>query len=232
MRIEILNKLQQSADEKYRIFTAKLLPPDVPFLGVRIPVLRGIAKQLIKEGRAVAYLEIPPEKLKYQDELILYALLLAQSKQPYPLKLKQIKAFVPFINSWAVCDIFCAALKDVKTVPENFYEAFLSYTQSKAEYQIRFFYVIALGYFITPAYLEAVFSAIRRQQYVGFYDKMAVAWLLSVAYVKYPRQTENFILTAPLDSFVFKKTISKICDSFRVSKEAKVRLRTLASQRK
>lgn len=232
MRIETLNKLKQLADEKYQIFTAKLLPVDVSFLGVRIPVLRREAKRLLQEGRAKAYLEIPPEELKYQDELILYALLLAQSKQSYSVKLAQIKNFVPFINSWAVCDIFCTALKEVKKSPEEFYKAFLPYTQSKSEYQIRFFYVIALNYFITPLYLEAIFTAIRRQQYVGFYDKMAAAWLLSVAYVKYPQQTEEFILTAPLDSFVFKKTISKICDSFRVGKEAKVHLRTLASQRK
>lgn len=60
---------------------------------------------------------------------------------------------------------------------------------------------------------------------------MAVAWLLSMMFVKYPKATENFLLNTPLDEFVFRKSISKVCDSYQISKEAKIRLRTLASKK-
>ena len=174
-------------------------------------------------------LKTPLTELKYQEEFMLYSLLIAQSKSPD--KIEQIKNFVPYINSWAVCDVFCSSIKDAKKQQQLYWEAFRPFTQSHKEYEIRFFYVMALSYFINEAYLQKIFSLVRAQKYVGFYDKMAVAWLLSMMYVKYPNETETFLQNTPLDKFVFQKSISKICDSFQVKKEAKIHLRTLASKK-
>ncbi len=232
MRTEMLDILKAKAEEKYRIFSAKFLPPATAVLGVRIPCLRQIAKQMVKEGSAASYLQVSPSELHYHEEQLLYALLVANVKLPPEQKIPLVKNFVPYIGNWAVCDVFCAELKEIKKNPAVYYNEFLPYLQSGAEYQIRFFYVVALGYFLTPELLSALFSLVARQQYIGYYDKMAAAWLISVAYVKYPTETERFLIETPIDSFVFRKSISKICDSFRVEKEAKIRLRTLASTHK
>ena len=230
MRTEVLKKLQEEAEKKYQKFSAKLLPPQIDLLGVRIPKLRQIAKEIAKVGKAEDYLKIPLTELKYQEEFMLYSLLIAQSKSPD--KIEQIKNFVPYINSWAVCDVFCSSIKDAKKQQQLYWETFRPLTQSHKEYEIRFFYVMALSYFINETYLQKIFSLIRAQKYVGFYDKMAVAWLLSMMYVKYPNETETFLQNTPLDKFVFQKSISKICDSFQVKKEAKIHLRTLASKKR
>lgn len=232
MRTEVLAFLQNKAEAKYRDFSAKLLPPQTKLLGVRIPTIRQYAKTLLKEDRGEAYLKLPLSELQYQEELMVYALILANAKMPPEDKIPLIQKFIPYINSWAVCDIFCADLKEVKKHQKLFYDTFESMCDTKQEYQVRFFYVLALGYFITPEYLSKIFPLIAKQKYTGYYDKMAVAWLLSVAYVKFPEETESFLFNTPLDTFVFKKSISKICESFRVTKEAKIRLRTLASAHK
>lgn len=229
MRTEVLKKLQEEAEEKYQKFSAKLLPPQIDLLGVRIPKLRQIAKEIAKAGKAEDYLKTPLTELKYQEEFMLYSLLIAQSKSPN--KIEQIKNFVPYINSWAVCDVFCSSIKDAKKQQQLYWESFRPFTQSHKEYEIRFFYVMVLSYFINETYLQKIFSLISAQKYVGFYDKMAVAWLLSMMYVKYPNETETFLQDTPLDKFVFQKSISKICDSFQVKKEAKIHLRTLASKK-
>lgn len=229
MRTKVLTKLQQEAEEKYQKFSAKLLPANIKLLGVRIPKLRQLAKQMLKENKAEEYLSLSVEELEYQEETMLYSLLLAQNKDAH--KIERIKNFVPHINSWAVCDIFCSCLKDAKKQQQIYWDSFKVYTQSSKEYEIRFFYVLALSYFINDEYLEKTFSLIQQQKYVGFYDKMAVAWLLSMMYVKYPENTEKFLLNTPLDEFVFRKSISKICDSYQVTKEAKIHLRTLASKK-
>ncbi len=229
MHIEVLHWLRNHAEEKYRVFSAKLLPQKTELLGVRVPILRQYTKTLIKEGKGEAYLAIPPQKLKYQEELMLYALILANIKLPEDTKIVKIKNFVPYINSWAVCDILCADLKGLKKAPQTYCEIFKPYIYSHKEYQIRFFYVLALNYFISENLLPQLFECIARQKYVGYYDKMAVAWMLSVAYIKFPQKVEEFLFNTPLDSFVYKKSISKICDSYRVNKEAKLHLRTLAS---
>lgn len=232
MRTEILAYLQSIAEAKYRQFSLKLLPKDTKLLGVRIPLLRQYAKTLLKEGRETSYLNEPLQKLKYQEEFMLYAMLLAQAKIKTEDKLPLIKNFIPYINSWAVCDIFCADLKEVKQNRDLFYETFKPLLTSRQEYQIRFFYVLALSYFITPEYLEKIFALIKTQTYTGYYDKMAVAWFLSMAYVKFPEKTEKFLFQTPLDDFIFRKSISKICDSYQVTKEVKVHLKTLASAHK
>ena len=114
MHTKVLEYLKSQQDEKYKIFTSKLLPKNVELLGVRIPVIRQYAKQLIKENLSNKYLEISLDKMQYQDELLLYSILLANKIKTYETKIEDIKKFVPYINSWAVCDIFCSELKEIK----------------------------------------------------------------------------------------------------------------------
>jgi 3-methyladenine DNA glycosylase AlkD len=228
MRTKILRWLNSQKEEKYKNFSAKLLPKEVKLLGVRIPELRKYVKQIIKNNITDSVFNQNLKNMEYQEELMIYALALANCKISTDIKIKKIKEFIPYINSWAICDIFCADLKEIKKNPQYYYDIFLEYTKSNSEYQIRFFYVLALNYFLTDELLDSLLYNIKQQNYIGYYDKMAVAWLLSVAYVKYPQEIEEFIFNQKLDDFIFKKTISKINDSYRVGAEAKARLRALA----
>ena len=226
MPTEIIRILQEEADATYRDFSAKLLPPETLVLGVRIPALRRLAKQMLRDRSAEQYLSVSPALLQYHEEKLLYAMLLAGIKKPVDSKIQAIKDFIPYIKNWAVCDIFCADLKEVKKNPKKYFDGLKVCAGSGKEYQIRFFYVLALTYYICPPYLSEILQKLARQKYAGFYDKMAAAWFLSVAYVKYPQLTEDFLFTKTNDLFVMRKSISKICDSYRVSKEDKQRLRT------
>ena len=49
MKEEIKEKLKELADEKYRQFHSKLCPGTENILGIRIPVLRNYAKELVKQ---------------------------------------------------------------------------------------------------------------------------------------------------------------------------------------
>jgi 3-methyladenine DNA glycosylase AlkD len=60
-----------------------------------------------------------------------------------------------------------------------------------------------------------------------YYVQMMVAWLLSISYIKFKEKTYQFLLSNKLDNFTFNKTISKICDSYRISKEEKQQLKYL-----
>lgn len=232
MHTKALSYLKSKQEEKYKIFTSKLLPPSIDLLGVRIPIIRQYAKYLIKENLADKYLATSLENLKYQEELFLYAILLANKLKTSETKIDDIKKFVPYINSWAVCDIFCSELKEIKKDTQKYLNTFSSYAKTTEEYEIRFFYVLSLNYFIKEENLAQLFELIKEQKYVGYYDKMAVAWFLSITYIKLPDATKKFLFSTPLDTFVFNKTISKICDSYQVKKEAKIQLRKLASQTK
>ena len=50
---------------------------------------------------------------------------------------------------------------------------------------------------------------------------MAVSWLISICYIKYPCVTVRYIMDNKLDDFTHNKAIQKIRESYRVSKEDK-----------
>jgi len=60
-----------------------------------------------------------------------------------------------------------------------------------------------------------------------YYVNMAAAWLLAEMYIKYPNETLEYLKRSKVNNFTFNKTISKICDSYRVSKEEKERLKKM-----
>ncbi len=51
--------------------------------------------------------------------------------------------------------------------------------------------------------------------------QMAVAWAISICYVKFPKETEELLKKRSLSKFVQNKSIQKIRGSRRVSRETK-----------
>ena len=58
----------------------------------------------------------------------------------------------------------------------------------------------------------------------GYYVKMAVAWMLSMCFVKYYEETKSFMRVADLDDFTYNKAIQKARESLRLSAEQKAEL--------
>ena len=56
---------------------------------------------------------------------------------------------------------------------------------------------------------------------------MANSWLISICYIKYPKETYKYLKKNKLDKFTQNKTISKICDSYRITKKQKEEIKKL-----
>ena len=56
---------------------------------------------------------------------------------------------------------------------------------------------------------------------------MSIAWLLSMCYIKYKEKTLKFLNEGNLDNWTYNKTIQKIIESSRVSKDEKYILKRL-----
>ena len=56
---------------------------------------------------------------------------------------------------------------------------------------------------------------------------MAKAWAVSIAYVKLPQQTMDYLQRTQMPDATFNKAIQKICESLAVSKEDKAAMRRL-----
>ena len=86
---------------------------------------------------------------------------------------------------------------------------------------------LLLDYYIDREHLRLIFDYIKKEESKEYYVQMAISWLLSVMYVKYTNETYDFLKDSKLDDFVVRKTVSKVQDSFRVSKEDKERIKTI-----
>ncbi len=217
--IEIRNKLEELSDEKYKDFQSGLCPGiDMKIMGVRIPKVRKLAKDIVKDNPE-EYLKNPNEE--YMEELMLQGFVIANSKIDLEKKKEYIINFVPKINSWAVCDTFCASLKDAEKNPEFFWKIISQYFKSKKEYEIRFAVVMLLDHYVKEEYIDKIFKVIDNITNEEYYVEMGVAWLVAEMYIKFPKQTMKYLKNNKLNKFTFNKALQKIRESYRVSKEEK-----------
>ena len=157
MKQEIKKELENLADKKYREFHKGLCPGTENILGVRVPVLRNYAKKLSKEKEIKYLLENIDNQ--YYEEIMLQGMLIGLEKDNNIQNiLNDIEKFVPKIDNWAVCDVFCGGLKITKKYLEEMWNFLQKYLKSEKEFEIRFGVVMLLDYYITEEYLEKDFK--------------------------------------------------------------------------
>lgn len=225
VREQIRGQLSDLAEEKYREFNRSLIPGDTaPMIGVRMPKLREIAKKIARECPE-AYLkeirEAEQRKDLWHEEYLLHGMVIGYLKCTVEERMRLLDEFVPHIRNWAVCDCSCMTYKFMKKETDVWFPYLLKFLQTGEEYQIRFAVVAMLDHFVTEAYIGQILEQAGRIRHDGYYVKMAVAWAVSVCFVKFPEQTKAFLADNPMDDFTQNKAIQKIRESYRVSKEEK-----------
>ena len=204
-----------------KTFTESLHPGIEHILGIRMGDLRQLARDIAKNDWR-SYLKSADGY--YMEERTLQGLVLSyvycEDVNEY---LCYVDAFVKVINSWSVCDSFAFA-GGQKFVTEHRKEIWLVLTRymlSTHEYVARFGVVMSMKYYLNAEHLPLLFAQYAKIAHNGYYVRMAIAWALSVCFVKFPTQTIGFLKTESLDDFTHRKTIQKIRESYRVSAEQK-----------
>lgn len=226
------NKIRQDLfamqDLKYKEFHGSLCPDMDNIIGVRIPKLREYAKELYKCNNLK---DIKIED-KYYEELVIQGMLIGfQTKAPIKEVIKQVEEFIPKINSWAVCDTFCAGLKITKKYQTEMFKVIKEYLKSTQEYQVRFAIVMLLNYYINDQYIDQVLQILDNVKLDKYYVQMANAWAISICLIKYYNKTLDFLNTTKIDDFTYNKGIQKAIESYRITNEQKEYLRTLKRRR-
>lgn len=99
----VKKRLKEEADEKYRKFSSALIPNISNVAGIRLPVLRKIAKEIYKKDYK-SYLLC--KNFDYMEETMLKGMLIGLLKEKPEALLKIIADFVDEIDNWSVCDCF------------------------------------------------------------------------------------------------------------------------------
>ena len=219
MRNEIIKELLNNQDLEYKKFHSKLCTTKYEIIGVRVPIVKEIAKRYSKEYGIKVIDELSNE---YYEEVLIKGLIIGYSKESNEIRETYIKKFIPEIDNWAICDSTISNMKFIKKDLDLFYKFITNnYQNSKDTYSLRFMIVVFLNYYLESKYIKNILNIIDNINSSEYYVNMAIAWLLSIAYIKNKEITIEYLNNNNLDKFTYNKTIQKICESYQVSKEEK-----------
>lgn len=225
---QIRAALDDLAEEDYREFSARLLPANEQVLGVRLPALRRLAKRIAAGPHPEAFLEQKTTGTFEED--MLKGMVIGYAPCPLEERLRRIRAFVPSIRDWSVCDSFCAGLKFTNTNKDAVWEFLQPYFASEREYDIRFACVMMLDYYNDQEHLAQNLRILDRLGSKPQYALMAVAWALSMLYVRFPEQVEPYLAESRLDRKTYNAALQKIIESRKVDPAQRKRIRQMKRQ--
>ena len=219
---ELREGLAFYADDEYREFVMKICPSDRPFLGVRVPQIREIAKQVPVE-KIEELISVKP--IGYEEVLVRGFLI---ARLPYEKMLNWFDSQIEYIDDWSTCDTFCSAIRGrvIKHRADFLDRKVEELLDDKREFAVRAGLVFLKCVYMDFDYLNLIFDRVEklanREEY---YIRMAIAWLIAECFIKFPEETFSYLKVSNLPKWTYNKAISKICDSYRVDLEVKDLLR-------
>lgn len=221
---EFIIYLKSLQDPKYLEFHSKLLNDNINLIGIKTPILKKMAKEISKGD----YLDfIKCNNHNFYEEIIIHGLIIGYVKEPFDDILCMLNEFLKYNTNWAINDIVCANLKIFKKNIDDGYNYILKLIESDKPFDKRFGIVLLLDFYINDKYIDKILDLTKNICDDNYYVKMAVAWLISICYIKYPAKTIILLKKKRLNDWIHNKAIQKIIESTRIDKEQKEALRTL-----
>ena len=222
------NKLFEQRDLKYRDFEASLIPTldKEKIIGVRMPTLRRIAKALKKEGTDGELLKSLPHT--YLEEYMLHSITVSDIRD-YDKCVKKIDRLLPFVDNWAVCDSLrpkCFSQNKEKLSCDI--ERWIS---SEHIYTARFGIEMLMVHFLDDSFDKCHLERVSLIKSDDYYLDMMIAWYFATALAKQWESTLPYLSENRLSQEIFKKTVMKALESFRLSPHQKEVLREIRAKK-
>lgn len=219
---DFINNLFLLQDLEYQKQSLKLTSTKYEMIGIRIPLLRKIAKDISKSNPFKFLEEV---KDKYYEEVLIEGFVIASLDEKYFFD--YFPKYISKIDDWAICDSFCNSLKFIKNNKKKYFDYFTNLLYKEQEFEVRVGLVVLLNFYVDKEYIKDIFTLINKITLDKYYVNMAIAWLLAECFISYPDITKEYLKVAKINNFTFNKTLSKIRDSYRVSKKEKEELRKM-----
>ena len=209
-------------DESYYKFTNKIVRGKNFYL--RSKYTKEIAKKYVNTNEGLQFLDCLPHNSC--DENNIHAMMIGMSKD-FEFVIQKVEAFLPFIDNWATCDTLASSLKVFKKhtiIIEKYVKKWL---KSDKIYTVRFAIVVLLDYFLDENFKILHLNDVNIMSN-EYYINMAISWYYSVALVKkYDCTIKIFENKTIKNPWVQNKAIQKALESFRITDEKKLYLKSL-----
>ncbi len=213
--------LFEHQDLKYRDFMSKLIP-DVDketIIGIRTPELKKIAKDI---GFNKEFISTLPHK--YYEENNLHAFMLENIKD-YNEAVKQVDAFLPYVDNWATCDSL--KIKVFKKNTDKLLNEIKRWISSEHTYTIRYAMGLLLSFYLDDEFKKEYIDMVCSVKSDEYYINMMQSWYLATALAKQYDTAVKYIEAKTLKKFTHNKAIQKAVESYRIPDDKKEYLKTL-----
>ena len=221
---KIIDELLILKNENYKKFQTALIPTHDKdlVLGIKTPALRAYAKKISGTETAKIFMNELPHK--YFEENQLHAFLISNIKD-FDKCIDELNKFLPFVDNWATCDQMPP--KILKKQPDILIDIIKAWLKSSHTYTIRFAIKQLMDHYLDSELKEEYLELVCNIDSDQYYVKMMVAWYFATALAKQYDSTIPYIENKRLPEWTHKKTIQKAVESFRVTDEHKIYLKTL-----
>ena len=175
MREYIRETLKEHSEQKYREFSSSLIPDSKPLLGVRLPELRKLAKELVKKEdwrQEVICYDGEYEDVYFEEVMLRGMMIGYGTKSDVPSNLQVdadnnasgtynmeerwekgyglslISDFIPCIDNWSVCDSFCNSFLLADKQRAEVFLFLQKYIYSDKEFEVRVALITLLVWYI------------------------------------------------------------------------------------
>ena len=215
MTCDVSFKIAKLAEgnESYATFNQRIVNTKMPVIGVRVPDLRRLARELAPDMSAADISELLTAQNESFDYVLLCGLLITHVRIDNQAAIDLTKQYLPHVDSWAHIDIFVE--KKRRFASEVWWNFALECLQSEAEFTVRYGVVSLMTNFLDEAQIDRVFAALRNVKHDGYYVKMALAWLYATAAVNFFEKTLAELENRQIDAWMRNKAYQKMRESRR-----------------
>lgn len=224
-QLEMRKQLLALQEERYQKFSSGLIPGVQDMLGIRIPELRKLAKELVKEDAEALENCLAWESPLYFEEKQLQAFVIGYSKVEIDRIIVALRRFIPTVDNWSVNDSLCSSLKTARKYPEEIWNLLMEYRESQREFEVRVVAVTLMAQYLLPEYIDRVLEVLGELPVRGYYTSMGIAWAFATAWAKFPEKTKAYLTGHAIDQETYRRTLQKCIESNRVREEDKMWMR-------
>ena len=221
---EIVAELFRLQDKKYAEMQKKIIPTVDPdrIIGVRTPELRKFAGELYKDQKRDQFLADLPHQ--YFDEDQLHAFVISRERD-FDTCIARVEEFLPYIDNWATCDQMSP--KVFKKEPDKLLSYIRKWIGSDRVYTVRFAVGMLMQHFLDERFDTAYADMVAKIRSDEYYVNMMIAWYFATALAKQYASIIPYLEEKRLSDWTHNKAIQKSVESYRITPEQKVYLKTL-----
>lgn len=211
-------RISDLADPDFAAFSSKLFCSAKTLIGVRIPLLRKLAKEYVDEP---AVLDGDYQSV---EECLLAGFVIGLKKCDADARIKLLNGWLDCVDSWGICDSVCSAQTDIKKNPNNYLDFLQTCMQSPQSYRVRFGIVCTMMSGLTQALIDDSLAKLGRVYADCDTLHKALAWAYVTAYTKFPTQVLRHLADQVPNEATVKHMVRKARDSYQIDNEGERQL--------